>query len=210
VEKCFGVRGKNLASNYKRIDIYSIFSCFIICAFLGWIFETTAVLIQTGHLTDRGLLFIQKNFSYYFPFLKSVPFIKNVPLVWGLPIIEIYGLGGSIIVFLFRKLKNKPIILFFTGMILMTLFELMASYFCGYVLHRTYWDYSKDFLNFQGRICLRSSLAWGFLSMFTVKFLTSKLELIYAEERRIKHFKTIISIFIAYTFICVFFKIIYL
>jgi uncharacterized membrane protein len=163
-------------------------------------------LIQTGHITDRGLLFIQKNFSYYFPFLKSVPFIKSVPLVWGLPIIEIYGLGGSIIVFLFRKLKNKPIILFFTGMILMTLFELMASYFCSYVLHRTYWDYSKDFLNFQGRICLRSSLAWGFLSMFTVKFLTSKLELIYAEERRIRHFKTIVSIFIAYTFICIFLK----
>ena len=116
-----------MASNYKKINIYSIFSYFIICAFLGWIFETTAVLIQTGHLTDRGLLFIQKNFSYYFPFLKSMPFIKNVPLVWGLPIIEIYGLGGSIIVFSFRKLKNKPIIIFFTGMILMTLFELMAS-----------------------------------------------------------------------------------
>ena len=89
----------------------------------------------------------------------------------------------------------------------MTLFELMASYFCGYVLHRTYWNYSKDFLNFQGRICLRSSLAWGFLSMFTVEFLTSKLELIYTEERRIRHFKTIINIFIAYTFTCVFFKI---
>jgi uncharacterized membrane protein len=166
-----------------------------------------AVLIQTGHLTDRGLLFIQKHFSYYFPFLKSVPFIKNVPLVWGLPIIEIYGLGGTIIVFLLRKLKNKPIILFLTGMILMTLFELMASYFCDFILHRTYWNYSKDFLNFQGRICLRSSLAWGFLSMFTVEFLTSKLELIYAEERRIRNFKTIISIFIAYTFICVLFKI---
>ena len=93
-----------MASDYKKIDVYSIFSCFIICAFLGWIFETTAVLIQTGHLTDRGLLFIQKKFSYYFPFLKSVPFIKNVPLVWGLPIIEIYGLGGCIIVFSFRKL----------------------------------------------------------------------------------------------------------
>jgi len=204
------IKLENLASDYKIIDIYSIFSYFIICAFLGWIFETMAVLIQTGHLTDRGLLFIQKNISYYFPFLKSVPFIKNIPLVWGLPIIEIYGLGGIIIIFLFRKLKNKPIILFFTGMILMTLFELMASYFCDYVLHHTYWHYSKDFLNFQGRICLRSSLAWGFLSMFTVKILTSKLELIYTEERKIRHFKTIISILIAYTFICVFFKIIYL
>ncbi|MGB5217839.1 MAG: putative ABC transporter permease [Smithella sp.] len=201
---------ENLASDYKKIDIYCIFSYFIICAFIGWIFETTAVLIQTGHLTDRGLLFIQKNVGYYFPYLKSVPFIKNVPLVWGLPIIEIYGLGGIIIVFFLKKLKNKPFTLFFTGMILMTLFELMSSYFCSYVLHRTYWDYSKDFLNFQGRICLRSSLAWGLLSVLTVEFLISKLELIYAEERRIRHFKTIISIFIAYTFICVFFKIIYM
>jgi uncharacterized membrane protein len=199
-----------IASDFKKIDIYCIFSYFIICAFIGWIFETTAVLIQTGHLTDRGLLFIQKNFSYYFPFLKSVPFIKNIPLVWGLPIIEIYGLGGIIIIFSLGKLKNKPVILFFAGIILMTLFELMASYFCDYVLHRTYWDYSKDFLNFQGRICLRSSLAWGILSMFTVKYLIPALEFIYAEERRLRHFKTMISIVIVYTFICGLFKIIYM
>ncbi len=200
----------NLASDYKRINVYCVFSYFIICAFIGWLFETTAVLIQTGRLTDRGLLFIQKNLSYYFPFLKSFPFIDNIPLVWGLPIIEIYGLGGIAIIFSLRKLRNKPIILFFTGMILMTFFELLSSYFCDYVLHRTYWDYSKDFLNFQGRICLRSSLAWGVLSVFTVKFLVSKLELVCAEERKIRHFKTITSIFMAYTFICVFFKIIYL
>lgn len=123
---------EKLMSDLHKIDIYSIFTYFIICAFLGWIFETMAVFIQTGHLTDRGFLFIQKSLSYYLIFLKDVPFIKNIPLVWGLPIIEIYGVGGIIVVFLFRHLKNKSITLFFLGMIFMTFFELLTSYLCNY------------------------------------------------------------------------------
>ena len=197
---------EKLVPDLKKIDIYSIFTYFIICAFLGWIFETMAVLVQTGNLTDRGFLFIQKPLSYYFIFLKDIPFIRNIPLVWGLPIIEIYGVGGIIIVFLFGQLKNKPIVLFFIGMILMTFFELLTSYLCDYVLHRSYWDYSKEFLNFHGRICFRSSLAWGFLSVFAVKFLMPILEFIYADVKKIKHYKIIIRIFIIYTFICMIYK----
>ena len=197
---------EKLIPDLKKVDIYNIFTYFIICAFLGWIFETMAVLIQTGSLTDRGFLFIQKSLSYYFVFLKNIPFIGNIPFVWGLPIIEIYGVGGIIIVFLFGQLKNRPITLFFIGMILMTFFELLTSYLCDYVLHHSYWNYSNEFLNFHGRICLRSSLAWGVLSVFAVKFLMPILEFIYADVKKIKHYKIIITILIVYTFICMIYK----
>lgn len=197
---------EKLISDLKKVDIYSLFTYFIICAFFGWIFETMAVLIQTGRLTDRGYLFVQKPLSYYFIFLKNIPFIRDIPVVWGLPIIEMYGVGGIIVVFLFGHLKNRPVILFFMGMVFMTFFELATSYLCDYVLHRSFWDYSKEFLNFQGRICLRSSLVWGLLSVFAVKFLIPMLEFIYVDVKKIKHYKMIISIFIAYTFICAIYK----
>ena len=192
-------------SGYKK-NIYNIFSYFIICAFVGWVFETTVVLIQSGHMTERGLFFINHNPGYYFPFINSIPVINNLPIIWGLPIIGIYGIGGCILVFTFGRLKSHPIILFFIGMVFMTIFELVSSYFCELVLHHKYWDYTADFLNFQGRICLRSSLAWGVLSVLTIKFLKTKLELIYAKERRIRNYKILIIILMVYTVICMFIK----
>ena len=88
----------------------------------------------------------------------------------------------------------------------MTIFELVSSYFCELVLHQKYWDYTADFLNFQGRICLRSSLAWGVLSVLSIKFLKPKLELIYAKEKRIKNYKLIILLLMIYTAFCMYLK----
>lgn len=195
------------AFNLRKIDLYKLFSYFFICAFIGWVFETSAVLVATGKLTDRGLLFVEKDFSDYFHFLNAIPYIRSIPLVWGLPLIEIYGLGGCIIVLGIGKLKMNAWYLFITGVILLTLLELFASYFCDYVLHQTYWDYHKEFLNFQGRICLRSSLAWGGLAVFSIEYLKPKLEILYEMEKHLKHYKSITEIVAIYTLVCILFKI---
>jgi uncharacterized membrane protein len=190
-----------------KTDMYKVFSYFIVCGFIGWIFETSVVFFTTGKLTDRGLLFIEKDFSFYFNFLNNVPYIRSVPIIWGLPLIEIYGFGGCIIVLLIGRLKHNTLHLFFVGFILMSLLELIASYFCDYILHQTYWDYSNEIFNFQGRICLRSSLAWGGLTVFSIKYLKIKLEYIYEKERFVRHYKIISIFFMIYTILCILFKI---
>lgn len=190
-------------SGYNK-NIYNIFSYFIICAFVGWVFETIVVFIQSGNMTERGLFFVNHNPGYYFPFINSIPIINKIPIIWGLPIIPIYGIGGCLVVLTFGKIKKHLIILFLIGMFSLTLFELISSYFCELLLHKKYWDYTADFLNFQGRICLRSSLAWGILSVLAVKFLKPKLELIYAKEQHIKNYKIFIRILMAYTAFCIF------
>jgi len=197
-----------LLNKFYNKNIYNIFSYFISCAFIGWIFETVFILIQTGHVTERGLLFVNHNPGQYFPFLNSIPIIANIPLLWGLPIIEIYGLGGCIIVFFLGNLKNMPA-LFFIGMISLTLLELSVSYICEFATHKQYWDYSADFLNFQGRICLRSSIAWGILSVFTIRFLKSKLELIWKKEKRIRNYKIVITVLFVYMILCMILKYFY-
>lgn len=193
--------------NLKKMDLYKLFTYFFICAFIGWIFETTAVLILSGKLTDRGLFFVGKDFSVYFHFLNSIPYIRSIPLIWGLPLIEIYGLGGCIIVLGIGKLKMKMWHLFSVSVIVLSLLELLASYFCNYILHQTYWDYSNEFMNFQGRICLRSSLAWGCLAVLSIKYLKPELERIYEKEKRLVHYKLVTGILSIYTFICILFKI---
>jgi uncharacterized membrane protein len=191
----------------KKVDFYKVFTYFFLCALIGWIFETTAVFLDTGQLTDRGLLFVEKHFNAYFSFLNNVPYIRAIPLIWGLPIIEIYGIGGIIILFSMGKFKNKIGGLFLIGTVLMTLFELATSFFCDYILHQSFWDYSNQFMNFQGRICLRSSLIWGLLTVFSIKSLRPKLDKIYEKEKHLKIFKKITILVAVYTLSCILFKI---
>lgn len=190
----------------KQIDWYQVFTYFLILAFAGWIFETLAVLVGTGQLTDRGLLFISKDMAQKIPLLHRVPVLGGLPFIWGLPIIPIYGFGGLILVFGFKKLHHRPLLLFFVGMVSMTLFELLGSYFCTYVIHKQYWDYSRDFLNFQGRICLRSSIAWGVLSLVASRLLAPELLALYQRVRRHIHYRIVLLVLFFYFLFCAFAK----
>lgn len=201
------LKTENRLKSIKQYDIYKVFTYFFLCAFIGWIFETSVVYFETGYLTDRGLLFVEKEFSQYFSFLNNIPYIRHIPFIWGLPIIEIYGFGGVIIVLGIGKYKHRIWLLFIIGVTLLTILELIASYFCDYVLHQTFWNYSKDFMNFQGRICLRSSLAWGILSVLSIKIFKPKLESLYNKEILLIHYKTIVNVVMIYTFVCILFKI---
>jgi len=84
--------------------MYNIFSYFLICGFVGWVFETTYVFIRTGKMTERGIFFVNHNPGFYFPVLHSIPVINSIPIIWGLPIISIYGIGGCLIVLTFGKI----------------------------------------------------------------------------------------------------------
>lgn len=191
----------------KKIDFYRIFLYFFLCGFIGWIIETTFIFFETGDLMARGLLFVGRKLSYYFDFLTNIKFIREIPLIWGLPLIEIYGFGGIIIFTTMEKFKNKKWQLFFIGTILMTSLELTTSYFIEYFFHQTLWDYSTEFLNFQGRICLRNSIIWGLLSVFSIKHLKPKIDKVYKKEEHLKKFKKIIIALAAYTFMCILLKI---
>ena len=201
--------GKKTRSQYSK-NLYFIFSYFISCAFIGWVFETMVVWILQNRLTARGFIFIGKNISQYIHFLNAFPIFNKIPFVWGLPIIEMYGIGGCLIVLLFSKLKTKPLLLFIVAMFSMTLFELLSSYLTTFLLHRVYWDYSKEFMNFQGRVCLRSLITWGVISVITVIILISKFELIYGEERRFRYYKKIMWVLFIYTLLCAIYKYVYL
>lgn len=189
-------------SGYDK-NSYNIFSYFLICGFIGWIFETAVVFLGTGNMTERGLFFVNHNPGYYFPFINSIPVIGDLPLIWGLPIIPIYGIGGCLLVLTFGKIKKHPVALFFIGMLSMTVFEYVSGYLCEILLRKKYWDYSTDFLNLHGRVCLRSSLAWGVLSVLAVTYLKPVLEKIYTKEKHVKYYKRILRVVMAYTFICV-------
>lgn len=184
------------------LDWFRLFFAFLVCAFFGWIFETTVVWRETGKFTNRGYLMVLNNLGQYFPALQSTPQISNLPLVLGLPIIEMYGFGGIIVLATLHNMRSHPVMVFCYGFVLLTLFELASSYFCADVMHHEYWNYSSDLLNFQGRICLRSSIAWGVLSVVSTEVLDPFLDDLYAFERRRKYFKVLITVLIICAAFC--------
>ena len=57
------------------------------------------------------------------------------------------------------------LLLFLGGVVVPTILEYLTAVLMEHIFHTSWWDYSKNRFNFQGRICLGASLGWG---VFTV------------------------------------------
>ena len=168
--------------------IYEIMFCFILCGIVGWVYETLFVLIVSGMITDRGILFISH--------------ISGFPIIWGLPFILMYGVGGALLIWCFKPLAKKPVLLFFVAMISMTIFEFLTSYIYELIFNKILWDYSNNFMNFQGRICLGTSIIWGLLGVVSVKVFGPVFHRLYTKIKNEKIMHIILIVLVIYIFVC--------
>lgn len=82
--------------------------------------------------------------------------------------LPIYGMGGAILYFLsglkLRTLPNEYVrvaVILLCAMGIMTLIELVGGLIAVKYFRVHLWDYSKEWMNFQGVICPKFSLIWG-------------------------------------------------
>ena len=88
-----------------------------------------------------------------------------------LPWINIYMIGALVVLFLTKKIKDKPWLVFIISIIGTGVVEYLGGLFCLKVFNARYWDYNVEILNFgniNGFICLRSVLFFGISSMFLI------------------------------------------
>jgi uncharacterized membrane protein len=85
-----------------------------------------------------------------------------------LPFNPLYGLGGVAVTAVLGPYFSNPLMIFFVGLVVCTVLEYIASLVMEKVFKSVFWDYSKEFLNFQGRICLKYALIWGGLSLVLI------------------------------------------
>ena len=85
-----------------------------------------------------------------------------------LPFNPLYGLGGVAVTVLLAQFFANPFLVFLIGMAVCTVLEYLASLVMEKVFKSVFWDYSKEFLNIQGRVCLKYSIFWGLLSLFLI------------------------------------------
>lgn len=130
---------------------------FFIYSFLGWILETIFCLVTLGVFTKRGFLY-------------------------G-PVCPMYGFAAVGMIQLLKNVKTNTLGKFGICMIVFTVFEYIVAVLLESLFGLRWWDYSNEVLNFQGRVSLPYSIAWGIVGVIfvdkihpTVKGKTQKIE----------------------------------
>lgn len=113
---------------------------FFLYCFLGWCIESTIVSVKQKRPVNRGFLF-------------------------G-PMLPIYGFGAVGILIVTVPVKGNYVLEYILGMLAATVLEYVGGCIMEAIFHVKYWDYSYRKIQFQGRICLVSSLFWGVLAVF--------------------------------------------
>lgn len=120
--------------------IYQWLFFFYLYCFFGWCVESTYVSIKDKKLTNRG-------------------FIRG-------PFLPLYGSGGMMMLIVSMPFRDNVFLVYIAGCLGATVLEYVTGVTMEALFKVRYWDYSKNKFNFQGHICLGTSLSWGFLTIF--------------------------------------------
>lgn len=112
---------------------------FYFYSFFGWCFESTYVSVKSRHLTNRG-------------FMRG-------------PFLPLYGSGAIMMLVVSMPFQDSLLLVYVAGFIGATVLEYITGVIMEKLFKMRYWDYSGKPFNFQGHICLGSSIAWGFLTI---------------------------------------------
>ena len=125
--------------------IIKVFWIFLLGSFLGSIIESGYTLIHANKLEIRK------------------------GLIYGL-FVQVYGIG-AIAYYLLCNKTQKTYKIFIMGMMLGGIVEYLCSFLQEIFLGTVSWDYSNNFLNFNGRTSLKYCIYWGIIAIIFLKFI---------------------------------------
>lgn len=113
--------------------------------FLGWCFESSYVSIKSKKWINRG-------------FMRG-------------PFLPLYGSGATMMLVVSMPFADNIVLTYIAGCIGSTVLEYITGVIMNALFNVRYWDYSDRPFNFQGQICLRSTLTWGFFTVLMTRAL---------------------------------------
>ncbi len=134
---------------YHYSSIQWLFFFYFYC-FFGWIFESAYVSLKSRKFVNRG-------------FMRG-------------PFLPIYGSGALMMLVVSMPFQDNIVLTYFAGCVGATVLELVTGVTMEALFKVRYWDYSNQKFNYKGHICLSSTLAWGFLTIFMTGFLHKAVE----------------------------------
>ncbi|MGN0406278.1 MAG: putative ABC transporter permease [Bariatricus sp.] len=132
------------------VGSYELVMWFLTYGMLGWLVESIYMSFCNKKLTNRG-------------------FGRG-------PFCPIYGVGALTVFFLLRPYSENRVLLFFLGSFFATILEYLTALLMQKVFGEVWWDYNEKPFNYKGIICLESSIAWGFYTLFLFMFLQNTVE----------------------------------
>ncbi|MBE6774736.1 MAG: hypothetical protein E7543_00925 [Ruminococcaceae bacterium] len=97
------------------------------------------------------------------------------------PLCPIYGTAALVLVILiYNPFKDNPLAVFVLGIILCDIVEYVTSYIMEKLFSARWWDYTYEFMNIGGRICLKHTLYWGVISIIFVKTIHPAVDNLYS------------------------------
>ncbi|MCI8523888.1 MAG: putative ABC transporter permease [Lachnospiraceae bacterium] len=123
---------------------------FYMYCFFGWCFESTFVSLKSGKLVNRG-------------FMRG-------------PFLPLYGSGAIMMLVVSMPFRDNVLLTYVAGVIGATALEYVTGVVMEALFKVRYWDYSNRLLNFQGHICLRSSIVWGFFTILMTRVIHMPIE----------------------------------
>lgn len=133
--------------------ILTQFIFFVIYSFIGWICETIFCSVAERRFINRG-------------FLNG-------------PFCPIYGTGAILVLTLFSWCKEHILLLFILSILVTGVIEYITSYLLESIFHLQLWDYSKNFCNINGRVCLRNAILFGIMSVLLVELIHPHMLLLF-------------------------------
>lgn len=116
-----------------------------IYSFLGWCFESAFVSLKSKKWINRG-------------FMRG-------------PFLPLYGSGATMMLVVSMPFADNIVFTYIAGCIGATALEYITGVTMETLFNVRYWDYSNRPFNFQGQICLRSTLTWGFFTVLMTRAL---------------------------------------
>ncbi len=141
---------------------------FLIYSFLGWILEGCYNFVVAGTFRKPNFLHI--------------------------PLKPMYGIGG---VMLAGSYKYDRKHFGYNCCLLPVLVELCSGIWLERVFKLRYWDYSKEFLQFGGHICLKFALCWMVLAQLLAKVVHPFLELFLKKTGKLAVWELLYQLFFA-------------
>ena len=123
---------------------------FYFYSFCGWCIESTYVSIKMKKLTNRG-------------FMRG-------------PFLPLYGSGATMMLVVSMPFQDNVVMTYLAGCVGATILEYITGVMMETLFKVRYWDYSNKKFNFQGHICLGTTISWGFLTILMTEFVHVPVE----------------------------------
>ncbi|MCM1119828.1 MAG: putative ABC transporter permease [bacterium] len=134
---------------YEYSVIQWLFFFYFYC-FVGWCIESVYVSAHKKHWVNRG-------------FMRG-------------PFLPLYGSGAIMMLVVSMPFQEQLPLVYVAGCIGATALEYVTGVTMEALFKVRYWDYSDKKFNFQGHICLGTSLAWGLLTILMTRVVHRPVE----------------------------------